>query len=99
MDYTCQNISTLKNVILKNFSGNGVGMWYTFRGCTGLELVDCSLATSVPSIQTNTFDSTNNTFKIVVPDALVDSWKTATNWSARASQIISVSDYQASLQQ
>ena len=72
---------------------------YTFNGCTALELVDFSLATAVPAIHNTFLSNTNRSFKIVVPDALVGSWKTATNWSSYADQIISVSDYQASLQQ
>lgn len=54
--------------------------------------MDFSKATSVPSLATtNTFNNTNNTFKIKVPNALYDTWKAATNWSTYASQIVKAS--------
>lgn len=44
--------------------------------------MDFSDATAVPALSnTNAFSNTNSTYKIVVPDALYDSWRAATNWS------------------
>lgn len=57
-------------------------MGSAFYGCTHLELVDFSQATSVPALSsTSTFDYTNNYYRIVVPNALYNQWITATNWS------------------
>ena len=63
-------------------------------GCSALEVVDFSEATAVPTLHSvNTFQNTNSTFKIVVPDALYDQWKAANNWSQFASQIVKASEY------
>jgi hypothetical protein len=57
-------------------------MQNAFYGCTALEIVDFSKVTKVPYLSsTSTFGSTNNTYKILVPNSLYDSWITATNWS------------------
>lgn len=64
-----------------------------FKGCTSLELVDFHLATAVPKIESNTFQNTNNTFQIVVPDELYETWIAASNWSALSAQIVKWSDY------
>ena len=42
---------------------------------------------------TRTFNNTNSTFKIIVPDALYSQWIVATNWSTYASQIVKTSEY------
>lgn len=45
----------------------------TFNGCSALEEVDFSEATSVPALSNvNCFANTNETYRIVVPDALYD---------------------------
>ena len=63
-------------------------------GCSALEVVDFSEATSVPTLHSvNTFQNTNSTFKIVVPDALYDQWIAARNWSSFANQIVKASEY------
>ena len=35
----------------------------------------------------------NNTCKILVPSALLNTYKTATNWSSRASQFYAIENY------
>ena len=72
------------------------GLNYMFYNCTGLELVDFSDATAVPALSsTTTFQNTNNTYKIVVPDALYSTWIAATNWSNSSIKphIVRKSDY------
>ena len=64
-----------------------------FYGCTSLEIVDFSEATAIPTINSLTFSGTNNTFKIVVPDALYSTWITSGYWSNVQSHIIAKSDY------
>lgn len=87
----------LKKVWLSNLSSTTTNsLVQTFYGCTKLELVDFSHATAVPALQnTNSFSSTNSTYKIVVPDALYDTWIATTNWSSSSikSHIVKVSDY------
>lgn len=89
------NCTSLKKVSLKKLSSTSgtEPMRATFSGCTALEVIDMSEATAIPSIDSNTFNSTNSTFQIVVPDALYSTWIAATNWSSLASQIVKVSDY------
>lgn len=66
----------------------------TFYGCTNLEVVDFSEATAVPALSSSwAFYDTNNTYKVVVPDALYNDWIAASNWSALSSHIVKVSEY------
>ena len=100
LNNTFFNCTSLKNVYMNKTSVGYASAWArTFFGCTALELVDFSEATAIPAISNTAFGNTNSTFKIVVPDALYATWIEATNWSTLASQIIKVSEYQASLGQ
>lgn len=69
---------------------------WSFNGCTNLEKLVISNNTTVPKLQnTNAFNGTkiaSGTGYIYVPDDLVESFKTATNWSAYADQIKGVSE-------
>ena len=69
---------------------------YAFRSCTNLQKVVIPNITSVPTLGgTNAFTSTpiaSGTGYIYVPDDLVDSFKSATNWSTYANQIKGVSE-------
>ena len=68
-----------------------------FSGCTSLELVDMTGSTDVPTLSNvNNFDSTNDTYKIVVPDSLYDTWVNETNWASIADHIMMQSDWNAS---
>ena len=65
-----------------------------FNGCTSLELVDMTGSTGVPTLENvNNFDNTNDTYKIVVPDSLYDTWVNETNWASIASHIMKQSDW------
>lgn len=58
----------------------------------GLMTFDCSACTQVPTLGGGyAFDNTNANLRIIVPDALYDTWITASNWSAKASQIVKAS--------
>lgn len=66
----------------------------TFGQCNNLKVIDISSATSViPAPSSLSFSSS---CKVIVPDALYDEWIAATNWSAKASNIIKKSDWDAS---
>lgn len=65
---------------------------YTFYRCTSLEEVIMDGVTP-PNIDTSTFSLTNNTFIIFVPDASVDAYKEATNWSQYQDRIKPLSEY------
>lgn len=64
---------------------------YCFYVMKNLELIDFSLATSVPTLGgIYTFQGLKSGFQIVVPSALYEEWKTAKNWSNVASHIVAV---------
>ena len=71
-----------------------------FYGCTKLSKFALPNITSVPTLKsTNAFLSTpiaNGTGYIYVPDNLVESFKSATNWSRYADQIKAISEMGAS---
>lgn len=97
--YNCTNLKTVDFPKLSYFAERGSGTTNTFRGCTSLEIVNFSEATAVPTtpynVATSMFYQTNNTFKIIVPDALYESWIADDFWSPLSAQITKVSDYAA----
>ena len=95
--YNCYNdmfsgCESLKRIKMNASSGSwGPNM---FDGCTSLELVDMTGSTGVPQLSNvNNFQHTNDTYKIVVPDSLYDTWIAATNWASIASHIMKKSDW------
>lgn len=83
----CEN---LNDVILPE-SLTSIGS-YAFYGCTSLSAILIRAATP-PTLELNAFQETNNC-PIYVPDASVEAYKTATNWSSYASRIKGVSELQ-----
>lgn len=64
---------------------------YCFYQMQNLELIDFSLATSVPTLDgVYTFQGIKSGFQIVVPSALYEEWKAAKNWSYVADHIVAV---------
>ena len=86
--------TSLKRIKMNASSGSlGQEM---FNGCTSLELVDMTGSTGVPALENvNIFANTNDTYKIVVPDSLYDTWIVETNWASIASHIMKQSDWNA----
>ena len=64
----------------------------SFNACASLKTFICRAATP-PSLNSNSFGSTNNTFIIYVPDSSVEAYKTATNWSQYQDRIKPLSEY------
>ena len=98
LDSAFRDCTSLKTVLLKKLSQTGSNWTFsnTFNGCTALELVDFSEATAVPALSsTSAFANTNNTYTILVPDALYSTWIASTNWSdpSIVGHIVKVSDY------
>lgn len=93
------NLSTVKNCaaleevhvmassmrISRNVSANG---W--FDGCPNLKVFDISNLTSVPTLSVNPWTGFPTTAEVRVPAALLNNFKTATNWSIRANQFVGV---------
>ena len=73
------------------------GSWGSsmLNGCTSLELVDMTGSTGAPWLDQTALENTNDTYKIVVPDSLYDTWITATNWVSIASHIMKQTDWNA----
>ena len=60
-----------------------------FSGCYGMAVYDFTACTSVPSLaNTSGFSGIPSDCVIKVPSSLLSSWKSATNWSTYASQIV-----------
>jgi hypothetical protein len=66
---------------------------YVFEGCSGLEYIDFSLLTKVPTLANTTPFSGVTKAKFIVPDALYDEWISATNWATFADRIVKDSEY------
>lgn len=80
MFYGCTGLTSL--VIPSNISSI---IDYAFYGCSGLTSITVE-STTPPTLRRYVFDNTNNC-PIYVPSGSVDTYKTATNWSAYASRI------------
>lgn len=67
---------------------------YAFRYCYNLKEIEFSNIESVPALaSTNAFTGTEQKdYKIIVPDALYDTWKSSTNWSSLANNIYKKSE-------
>lgn len=102
LENTFMNCSNLTKVVLKGDikSISGSTWLGTFYGCESLETIIFNAVTSVPTMpDMKALVSTpivNGTGYIYVPDALVDSFKSATNWSNIADQIKGISELEAS---
>ena len=89
-DSIAQGSSRLTKVILPD-TITYIG-WGAFSGCISLRTF-IVLASTPPSLQSDTFNSTISTFFIYVPDASVDAYKNASGWSSFASRIKPLSEY------
>ena len=93
----CSNLKTIKiatgnrtQILYRKFTSSNI-----FRNCTSLETVIIDLGA------TNVFKLSNaealtgvpTTCKFYVTDSAVNTYKTSTNWSSRASQIYPLSEY------
>ena len=90
-----QNCTSLKRAEFTNL-GSSTGIYANvFKNCSGLETVIIRGTVVGRLAGANAFDGSSIASKtgfIYVPDNLVDSYKTATNWSTHASQIKSLSE-------
>lgn len=60
-----------------------------FEWCDGIIDMDFSCCNQVPTLaSTNAFYYTNANLKMIVPNALYNQWKSATNWSTYAARIV-----------
>ncbi len=80
----CENCSNLKHIELPSYI-NEIGN-SAFSGCSSLEYIIVNSET-VATLGTTVFDGCVSLTRIFVPAALVDSYKSATNWAEYANKI------------
>ena len=96
MKGTFSGCTSLKSVDFSKLSAVGTdGLDGTFNGCSALEIVLFQNSAAVPAITETTFASTNDSYVIIVPDALYENWISAENWTGISSHVTQVSAYAA----
>ena len=64
---------------------------YAFYNCYGMRYYDFSACTVIPALSnTNAFRNIPSDCQMLIPSALYNNWKSATNWSTYASKMVSV---------
>lgn len=91
---TFWNCKKVKVINMPKLSGSSIGT-YAFRYCSKLEAVILGGDVLNPLTNSNAFNNGNSNFIIYVNDNLVDDYKTATNWTAFASRIKGISEWEA----
>ena len=88
-----QDCRSLKSIVLVSTITSI--QYLSFYGCTSMKFYDFSYHTKIPTLQdaTYAFSGISSDWKIIVPDALYDTWIAATNWSKYASYIIKKTDW------
>ena len=62
-----------------------------FSDCQGMRYYDFSSCTSIPTLSNkNAFTDIPSDCQMLIPSALYNNWKTATNWATYASKMVSV---------
>ena len=62
-----------------------------FSYCSGMRYYDFSACTSIPALSNkNAFTKIPSDCQMLIPSALYNNWKSATNWATYASQMVSV---------
>lgn len=85
----CQSLTSIE--IPNSVTTISSGLFYS---CTNCSIFDFRNYTAVPTL-TNASAFSSTTGKIVVPDSLLTSWKSASNWANLTSQIISATEWEA----
>ena len=66
--------------------GNGA-----FQNCYGMRYYDFSACTAIPALSnTSAFNKIPSDCQMLIPSALYNNWKSATNWATYASKMVSV---------
>ena len=64
---------------------------FAFNSCYGMRYYDFSACTAIPALSnTNAFNNISSDCQMLIPSALYDNWKSATNWATYASKMVSV---------
>ena len=64
---------------------------YAFINCYGMRYYDFSACTAIPALSNkNAFNNIPSDCQMLIPSALYNRWKSATNWATYASKMVSV---------
>ena len=64
---------------------------YAFSSCFGMRYYDFSACTAIPTLSNkNAFNKIPSDCQMLIPSALYNNWKSATNWATYASYMVSV---------
>ena len=64
---------------------------YAFAYCNGIRYYDFSACTAIPALSsTYVFSNIPSDCQMLIPSALYNNWKSATNWATYASKMVSV---------
>ena len=87
--YTFQNCSSRASITIPD-GVTSIGN-YAFQNGYGMRYYDFSACTSIPSLSnTNAFGGIPSDCQMLIPSALYNNWKAATNWATYASKMVSV---------
>ena len=88
-NYAFSACGSLANITIPN-SVNSIGN-YAFSYCNGMRYYDFSACTSIPALSNKkAFDGIPSDCQMLIPSALYNNWKSATNWATYASKMVSV---------
>ena len=64
---------------------------FAFTYCYGMRYYDFSVCTAIPTLSSkNAFNDISSDCQMLIPSALYNNWKTATNWATYASKMVAV---------
>ena len=83
---TCRSLASI--TIPDGVTSIGTSVFYN---CYGMRYYDFSACTSIPALSnTNAFRNIPSDCQMLIPSALYNNWKAATNWATYASKMVSV---------
>ena len=98
--YVGKNVTSIDNAAFSNCSSlanitipDGVTSISdsAFNSCFGMRYYDFSACTAVPTLSaTSSFSNIQSDCQMLIPSALYNNWKSATNWATYASYMVSV---------